>query len=285
MTDEDSGSLFQRLIALFVSDSTDEEQLVNQLREAEQQGVLGREALLMIEGVMRISKSRVRDVMVPRSRMVVLNKGDDLETMISSVISSTHSRFPVVGDDRDEVVGMVLAKDFLQYLGPREGSEFNLKDILRPAIFIPESKRLNVLLREFRTNRNHMAVVADEYGGVAGLVTIEDVLEEIVGEIEDETDIDDDDENLIEEIEPGLFQVQGLTLIEDFNQYFGAELGEDEFDTLGGLVASSFGHLPDVGEEIELSGFHFQVESADQRRIETLVVKRSLGEPAAPSTD
>lgn len=272
MSDGNNEGLLRWLGALFLGEALDQEQLLKQLREAEEQGVLGQEALAMMEGVLRMSETRVRDVMIPRSRMVVLNRNDELDTMLATITSSSHSRFPVIVDDRDEVVGIVLAKDFLQYMGIRDGSEFNLRDILRPAVFIPESKRLNVLLREFRSNRNHMAVVADEYGGVAGLVTIEDVLEEIVGEIEDETDVDDDDENPIEEMEPGLFRVQGLTPIEEFNQRFGAQLEVDEFDTLGGLLASRFGYLPKPDEHIRLAGFLFRVEQSDKRRIVTLLV-------------
>ena len=231
----------------------------------------------MLTGVLEVSETQVRDVMVPRSQMVVIDIEDEFEEILATIVKSGHSRFPVIGEDRDEVLGILLAKDLLRLFGSDD--EVQIRKLLRPAAVIPESKRLNALLKEFRASHNHMAIVVDEYGGVAGLLTIEDVLEEIVGEIEDEHD---DDE--IEFIRPDgdrngrpSFAVRALTRIEDFNEYFECELDDEEYDTVGGLVMHQLGRLPRRGEKVNFGGFEFAVIKADRRRIDALQVQR-LGE-------
>ena len=231
----------------------------------------------MLTGVLEVSETQVRDVMVPRSQMVVIDIEDEFEEILATIVESGHSRFPVIGEDRDEVLGILLAKDLLRLFGSDD--EVQIRKLLRPAAVIPESKRLNALLKEFRASHNHMAIVVDEYGGVAGLLTIEDVLEEIVGEIEDEHD---DDE--IEFIRPDgdrngrpSFAVRALTRIEDFNEYFECELDDEEYDTVGGLVMHQLGRLPRRGEKVNFGGFEFAVIKADRRRIDALQVQR-LGE-------
>jgi magnesium and cobalt transporter len=231
----------------------------------------------MLTGVLEVSETQVRDVMVPRSQMVVIDIEDEFAEIIATIVESGHSRFPVIGEDRDEVLGILLAKDLLRFFGSDD--EVQIRKLLRPAAVIPESKRLNALLNEFRASHNHMAVVVDEYGGVAGLLTIEDVLEEIVGEIEDEHD---DEE--VEFIRPDgdrngrpSFAVRALTRIEDFNEYFTCELDDEEYDTVGGLVMHQLGRLPRRGEKVHFGGFEFAVIKADKRRIDALQVQR-LGE-------
>ena len=231
----------------------------------------------MLTGVLEVSETQVRDVMVPRSQMVVIDIEDDFNQILATIVESGHSRFPVIGEDRDEVLGILLAKDLLRLFGSDD--EVQIRKLLRPAAVIPESKRLNALLNEFRASHNHMAIVVDEYGGVAGLLTIEDVLEEIVGEIEDEHD---DDE--VEFIRPDgdrngrpSFAVRALTRIEDFNEYFECELDDEEYDTVGGLVMHQLGRLPRRGEKVNFGGFEFAVIKADKRRIDALQVQR-LGE-------
>jgi magnesium and cobalt transporter len=231
----------------------------------------------MLTGVLEVSETQVRDVMVPRSQMVVIDIEDEFEEILATIVESGHSRFPVIGEDRDEVLGILLAKDLLRLFGSDD--EVQIRKLLRPAAVIPESKRLNALLKEFRASHNHMAIVVDEYGGVAGLLTIEDVLEEIVGEIEDEHD---DDE--VEFIRPDgdrngrpSFAVRALTRIEDFNDYFECELDDEEYDTVGGLVMHQLGRLPRRGEKVNFGGFEFAVIKADKRRIDALQVQR-LGE-------
>lgn len=254
-------------------------QLMELLRDAEQRQLLDPYALVMMEGVLEVSEMQVRDVMIPRAQMVVVEHDQSPEEIIPIVVESAHSRFPVVGENKDEVVGILLAKDLLTYFAAPDKSAFNLRDVLRPAVFIPESKRLNMLLREFRSSRNHMAIVVDEYGGIAGLVTIEDVLEEIVGEIEDEHDIDDD--VLIMKISDSRYTVKGVTPIEDFNSEIGAEFSDAEFDTIGGLVTTTFGRVPKRGESVNLGAFTFKVLRADSRRIQLLQVTRSSSTDAA----
>jgi len=234
----------------------------------------------MIEGVLQVSEMQVRDIMIPRAQMVVVERDAPLEKIIPVLTASAHSRFPVIGDSRDEVVGILLAKDLLAYFGNNGPRVFNIRDVLRPAVFIPESKRLNVLLKEFRASRNHMAIVVDEYGGVAGLVTIEDVLEQIVGEIADEHDIDEDAD--IKPYKDDIYTVKALTTVNDFNEYFNADFSDEEFDTIGGLVMQSFGYLPKRGESADIGRFHFRVLHADNRRIYLLrVTPRTL----APSDE
>ena len=230
----------------------------------------------MLTGVLEVSATQVRDVMVPRSQMVVIDIEDEFEDTLKMIVDSGHSRFPVIGEDRDEVLGILLAKDLLRYFGKDAASEVTIRKLLRPASVIPESKRLNALLKEFRASHNHMAIVVDEYGGVAGLLTIEDVLEEIVGEIEDEHD---DEE--AEFIRPDgdrngrpCFAVRALTRVEDFNDYFECELEDEEYDTVGGLVMHALGRLPRRGEKVKFGGFEFAVIKADKRRIDALQVQR-----------
>ncbi len=231
----------------------------------------------MLTGVLEVSETQVRDVMIPRSQMVVIDIEDEFDKTLKIIVESGHSRFPVIGDDRDEVLGVLLAKDLLRYFGSDD--EISIRKLLRPAAVIPESKRLNALLNEFRASHNHMAIVVDEYGGVAGLLTIEDVLEEIVGEIEDEHD---DEE--AEFIRPDgdrngkpSFAVRALTRVEDFNEYFECELLDEEYDTIGGLVMHELGRLPRRGEKIYFGGFEFAVVRADKRRIDALQVQRVSG--------
>jgi magnesium and cobalt transporter len=230
----------------------------------------------MLTGVLEVSETQVRDVMIPRSQMVVIDIEDDFDDMLATIVESGHSRFPVIGEDRDEVLGVLLAKDLLRYFGKDSAKELSIRKLLRPASVIPESKRLNALLKEFRASHNHMAIVVDEYGGVAGLLTIEDVLEEIVGEIEDEHDDEevafirpDGDRNG----KPS-YAVRALTRIEDFNEYFECELDDEEYDTIGGLVMHELGRLPRRGEKVRFGGFEISVVRADKRRIDALQVQR-----------
>lgn len=253
------------------SEPKDKEDLLQFLTDAQQRALLDHDALRMIEGVMEVSEMQVRDIMIPRSQMEVIERDAGLADFLPVIVESAHSRFPVIGENRDEVVGIVLAKDLLPFVARGEENGFNIREILRPAMIVPESKRLNVLLQEFQASRNHMAIVVDEYGGVAGLVTIEDVLEQIVGEIEDEHDVDSDENNILPAAE-GSFSVRALTPIEDFNQHFGTDFGDEEFDTIAGLVMNAFGHMPKRGEQIEFAGYRFTVQRADNRRIYLLEV-------------
>ena len=270
-----SRSWLERLSFALLGEPKDREQLVELLRDAQQRELLDPEALTMIEGVLQVAEMQVRDIMVPRAQMAVVERDAALEEILPVVIESAHSRFPVIGDNRDEVVGILLAKDLLAYYGQDNAKSFNVRDILRPAVFIPESKRLNVLLKEFRASRNHMAIVVDEYGGVAGLVTIEDVLEQIVGEIDDEHDIEED--TYIKKHNDNVFAVKALTPIEEFNDYFYSDFSDEEFDTIGGLVMHRFGRLPRRGEVISIDRFRFKVLNADSRRIHLLQVTERRG--------
>lgn len=261
-------SLLERLSALLLRAPEDREQLLSLLRAAHVRDLLDADALSMIEGVLQVSELAARDIMVPRAQMDVIDVGQLPAEFLPRVIATAHSRFPVVEGERDNVIGILHAKDLLRLFAedPPE-----VRDLLRPAVFIPESKRLNVLLRDFRANHNHVAIVVDEYGGVAGLVTIEDVIEQIVGEIDDEHD-DADEAKLIAAQADGQFMVDALTPISDFNEQFGADFDDDEYDTIGGLVTSAIGHLPEAGEELALGRFHFRVGRADQRRVHTFVL-------------
>lgn len=261
----------ERLGQIFQSEPKNKEELLNLLNDAQQRSLLDRDAMTMMEGVMEVSEMQVRDIMVPRAQMEIIERDASLGEFLPVIIESAHSRFPVIGENRDEVVGIILAKDMLPYVANSTTDDFNMREVLRPAMIVPESKRLNVLLREFQTSHNHMAIVVDEYGGVAGLVTIEDVLEQIVGEIEDEHDVDDD-ENAIQHAGKGRFTVRALTPIEDFNEYFGCNFSDQEFDTVAGMVMGGFGHMPKRGERIELNGYRFSVLRADSRRIYLLDV-------------
>jgi len=245
-------------------------QLLQHLRDAQRKGVINLDALMMIEGVFQVSEMQVRDIMVPRSHLVVIQEDLGVQEMLAIAANSGHSRFPVVEESIDDVVGILLAKDLTHYQDEKSRESFELKDILRTAVFVPESKRLNVLLKDFRESRNHMAIVIDEYSGVAGLVTIEDVLEQIVGEIDDEHDAAD-----VTNIRRSGFQrfsVRGLTPLDEFNQYFESELTSDKFETIAGLVTFELGHLPDRGEEVTIDKFHFKVISANSRRINNMQV-------------
>jgi magnesium and cobalt transporter len=259
----------------------DREQLTELLRNAQQRNLLDSDALSMIEGVLEVSEMQVRDIMIPRTQMVVVNYDVAPEEFLPIIIESAHSRFPVIGDNRDEVVGILLAKDLLAYFADKERAGFNIRDILRPAVFIPESKRLNVLLREFRSSRNHMAMVVDEYGGIAGLVTIEDVLEQIVGDIEDEHDIEED--MFIIKHSDTRYTAKALTPIEEFNEAFSTSLHDGEFDTIGGLLTQAFGRVPKRGETITIDHFQFKILRADSRRI--LLLQITLLEQAEQDTE
>jgi len=261
-------SWFEKISQALTGEPKNREQLVELLRDSEQRNLLEADSLAMIEGVMQVSEMHVRDIMIPRSQMEIVNRDASPEEILPAVVKSGHSRFPVIGENRDEVDGILLAKDLLSYFAAGEGAKFEIRDMMRTPIFIPESKRLNILLTEFRSNRNHMAIVVDEYGGVAGLVTIEDVLEQIVGEIEDEYDIDED--TFIKKYSNEHYSIKALTPIEEFNDYFKASLNEDEFDTIGGLIMKAFGHLPERNEKTSIDGFQFTVMRADKRRIHLL---------------
>lgn len=263
-------SWLERLSQVLLREPQDREQLVELLRDAEQRHLLDAQALAMIEGVLQISEMQVRDIMVPRTQMVVVEEDSVPSEFLPVVIESGHSRFPVVNETRDEVLGILLAKDLLALQSQGDETKFDIRDILRPAVFVPESKRLNRLLQEFRITRNHMAIVVDEYGGVAGLVTIEDVLEQIVGEIEDEYDIDE--EVFVKQLSDTQYSVKALMPIEEFNHYFKSQLSDTEFDTIGGLITHSFGHLPKRGEVLNLDRFRFKVLHADNRQIRLLRV-------------
>ena len=271
---EDNGSStpswLSRLNKVLSGEPQDREQLIDVLRDSEKRNLVDAQALAMIEGVLQVSEMQVRDIMVPRAQMVVVNSDSHPDDFIASVTESGHSRFPVIGDSRDEVEGIILAKDLLGYYARGEAQVFDMDDAMRPAVFIPESKRLNVLLREFRENRNHIAIVVDEYGGVAGLVTIEDVLEQIVGDIDDEHDTEDD--NLIRRLGNGEYTVKAITPIEDFNESFKTDFSDDEFDTIGGVVIKGFGRLPKQGETMRVGSVTFKVLRADKRRVHLLRV-------------
>jgi magnesium and cobalt transporter len=259
-----------RLTRALASGLKERAQLLEVLQEAGQRGVLDAETLGMFEGALAVAELQVRDIMVPRSDMTCLRRDDPLASILPAVVSSGHSRFPVLEDDKDDVVGILLAKDLLRVAGAGRASRFDMREFLRPAVFVPEAKRLNVLLKEFRVNRNHMAIVVDEYGGVCGLVTIEDVIEQIIGDIDDEFDIEDDQS--IRRDGEHEYIVRGATRIDEFNEFFGVKLEEAGFDTIAGLVLKQLGHVPRRGEAVTIAGFDFRVVRADRRRIDTLRV-------------
>ncbi len=259
-----------RISKALAGEPQDQAELIELLRDAERRSLLGADALSMIEGALQVTDMRVREVMVPRKQMVVIRKVKRPEEFVTKVARSGHSRFPVIGDSKDEVEGILLAKDLLDYFASAKENRFDIKDVMRPAVFNPESKRLDVLLREFRASRNHMSIVVDEYGGVSGLVTIEDVLEQIVGEIDDEHD--HADEEFIKRLPNGQYTVKALVPIEDFNECFHSNFSADEFDTIGGLVVRNFGRLPSRGEHCEIDGVHFEIVRADKRRVHLLRV-------------
>ena len=263
----------KRLAALFAGRPGDRAALIELLRDAERRSLLDRDALAMTEGALQVSEFQARDIMIPRVQMTVIEHEAEPEAILSVVVESGHSRFPVMAGGGEEVAGILLAKDLLGYFA-RPDEKFDIKDLMRPAVFIPESKRLNVLLREFRNSRNHMAVVIDEYSAVAGLVTIEDVIEEIIGEIADEHDLEQEEIN-ISAHEKNRYTVRALTPVEAFNKYFDAAINAGEYDTIGGYVVNAFGHLPKRGETIELDGFRIKILRADKRRVKLLLFTRA----------
>lgn len=262
----------ERLLAIVAREPQNREQLMEILRDAEERHLLSGEMLGMIERILHTSEMQVREITVPKANMVVLQEDSRLEDILPVVIESGHSRFPVISSEKKDIIGILLAKDLLKFCHNRDGSNFQIKDVLRSAFFTSESKRLDILLREFRINRNHIAIVLDEYGHVSGLVTIEDVLEQIVGDIEDEYDIDEDG-SYIKKIDDNTFIVKAMTPIHDFNEELHGRFPDDEFDTIGGIVLQGFGHLPTRGENIKLQNFRFKVLHGDNRRIYLLEVK------------
>ena len=257
---------------MFSGEPRNRNELLEELRSAQTNGLLSADTLTMVEGAIKVTELSVDDVMVARAQIVMLAAGSPLPDILAAVVESGHSRFPVHGEDKDEILGILLAKDLLKFFRAEE--HFDIRSILRPAVLIPESMRLNVLLEEFRLTRNHMALVVNEYGGVAGLVTIEDVLEQIVGEIDDEHD-DEDEPELMHQQPGGDWLVSALTPIEDFNERTGADFSDEEYDTVGGMATSEFGHLPEVGEEVAIGDYLFHVTQADDRRVQAFrVVKR-----------
>lgn len=274
MSDDRSGndsgdkSWINKIAELFSSEPHTRSDLQDILALAVDNEIIDSDARSIMEGAMEVSDMQARDIMIPRTQMVVIKEDTPMEEILSHIIQSAHSRYPVVGDSLDEISGILLAKDLLPQILCKDQSEFKIAEILRPTVAVPESKRLNVLLREFRENRNHMAIVIDEYGGVAGLVTIEDVLEEIVGDIEDETDAEAD--HFIRKITEDDFFVKALTPIDDFNEYFGTRFSDEDYDTIGGLVIQALGHMPTRNETATIDRFEFQVINADQRKIHSL---------------
>jgi len=266
--------LLERLSALLLREPEDREQLITLLHSAYERNLLDAEALAMMEGVIQVSDQQVREIMLPRAQMDVIDISEPPEQFIPFVIETAHSRFPVIDGNKDNIIGILLAKDLLRYYA---GEEFEVRDMLRPAVFVPESKRLNVLLRDFRSNRNHIALVVDEYGGVCGMVTIEDVLEQIVGEIEDEYDFDEDEDNIIP-VGKGSWRIKAATEIADFNSVLGSDFSDEEYDTVGGLVLKAAGQLPKRGERITLGGMIFTVLRVDSRRLYSLLVERKPAE-------
>ncbi|MDH4456177.1 MAG: transporter associated domain-containing protein [Candidatus Methylopumilus sp.] len=269
MAEAEKPNWLERLSHFLLREPEDREQLVELLHASFEKSLLDADALAMIEGVLQVSETQVRDVMIPRSQMDVIDITQTPKEFIPFVIETAHSRFPVIDDDKNDIIGILLAKDLLRYYA---GEDFDVRDMLRPAVFIPESKRLNVLLKEFRSNRNHIAIVVDEYGGVAGMITIEDVLEQIVGDIEDEYDFDETEDNIIRDSQ-GKYRVKALTEINDFNEVLGTEFSDEEFSTIGGLVVSQFGHLPKRGETVTYKNLKFTALRADSRRLHSVLIE------------
>ena len=263
-----SGKWLRKLSRKMVGEAQDRDEVLEFLRDASTRGIIEGDALVMLEGVLGVGDIQVRDIMVPRAQMTVLNRDDESDVLLRTVVESGHSRFPVMDEDREKIVGILLAKDLLRLAVASEDAPFDIKEFMRAVIFVPESKRLNVLLREFRRSRVHMAIVADEYGGIAGLVTIEDVIEQIVGDIDDEHDVDED-VNIRKDGERQ-YAVRGQTPIDEFNEYFQTELSDDEFDTVAGLVMKQLGRLPRRGETLQLADCELKVLRFDRRRIDSL---------------
>ena len=276
-SDDEKKSWFDKIANLFQDTPQDRGELVDILKEAEKESLINPELLSMMEGVIQISELQARDIMIARPQMVVVNDEMTVKQILQTVVDSGHSRFPVIGDNRDDIEGIILAKDLLHFTAQSilgEIQKFDLKDFLRPAVIVPESKRLDTLLKEFRTNRNHMAIVVDEYGSVVGFVTIEDVLEQIVGEIEDEYDIDGEEET-IQAMSETEFVVKGQTEVEEFNQYFSANINDQDLDTIGGILMQAFGCVPDKDQSIDIDGFRFVIINSDARRIKLVRVFKS----------
>jgi len=269
MAEAEKPNWLERLSHFLLREPEDREQLIELLHASFEKSLLDADALAMIEGVLQVSETQVRDVMIPRSQMDVIDITQTPKEFIPFVIETAHSRFPVIDDDKNDIIGILLAKDLLRCYA---GEDFDVRDMLRPAVFIPESKRLNVLLKEFRSNRNHIAIVVDEYGGVAGMITIEDVLEQIVGDIEDEYDFDETEDNIIRDSQ-GKYRVKALTEINDFNEVLGTEFSDEEFSTIGGLVVSQFGHLPKRGETVTYKNLKFTALRADSRRLHSVLIE------------
>jgi magnesium and cobalt transporter len=280
MDESPKRSLMERLSSMLLREPEDRGQLVELLHGAFEKNLLDAEALSMIEGVMQVSEMHARDVMIPRSQMDMIDVEESPDAFIPFVIETAHSRFPVYENGKDNVIGILLAKDLLRYYA--NANEFDVRDMLRPAVFAPESKRLNILLRDFKANRNHIAIVVDEYGGVAGLVTIEDVLEQIVGDIEDEFDFDETEDNILPD-KSGKFRVKAVTEIADFNAAFETNFSDEDFDTVGGLVVNRFGRVPKRGESVTFDGFKFAVLRADSRKVHSILVERLA--PVSGTTD
>lgn len=269
---------FKRLRQAFATRPRDREEFLRLIREGRERHLFDRDAHGMLEGVLEVSEKQVSDVMVPRPHMVVVERDADMEELLRIIVESGHSRFPVIGDDRDEVVGILLAKDLLRSFVDDPKIRFQLRDHLRPAVFVPESKRLNILLKEFRASHNHMAIVVDEYGGVCGLATIEDVIEQIVGEIDDEHDIED--EATITRESDNVYTVRAVTRIDEFNEFFGGDFDDESYDTVGGLIMHELGRLPRRGENLTIRGLDFRITRCDRRRIEAVQVSVPESRPA-----
>lgn len=269
MSESKKSKLIERLSHFLLREPEDREQLFELLKSSYEKNLMDADSLSMIEGVLQVSDIQVRDIMIPRSQMDMIDISHPPEKFIPFIIQTAHSRFPVIEDDKNDVIGILLAKDLLKYYA---GDDFEIRDMLRPAVFIPESKRLNVLLKEFRGSRNHIAIVVDEYGGVSGMVTIEDVLEQIVGEIEDEFDFDETEDNIIQDTD-GRYRVKASTEIEDFNEYFKSNFSNEEFSTIGGLIIHAFGHLPKRDEKITFQGFKITILRADSRKLYSVLLE------------
>jgi len=287
MSDQSTGNTgrwLKRITQSMSGEPRDLAELIEDLREASERGLFNGDALVMLEGVLAVADMQVRDIMVPRSQMVFVERDESPEKLVQLVVESGHSRFPVIGEDRDQILGILLAKDLLR-LRIEGGEHFEIREYMRPVVFVPESKRLNVLLKEFRLSHNHLAMVVDEYGGVCGLVTIEDVIEQIVGEIDDEHDVEDD--QTIRRESDREFSVRALTPIAEFNEYFGTAFSDEEYDTIGGLLMQEFGRLPRRGETIQIGELEFRILRADRRRIDLLrvIAPRAIHLPAEGKSD
>lgn len=278
-TKPETRNWFDRISQALLGEPQDRQQLITLLRDAQSRELLDADALAMMEGALLVSEQHVRDIMIPRAQMIVVQRDAPIKEILSVIVESGHSRFPVVTDDKDEVSGVLLAKDLLQYFAERGDKKFSIREYLRPAVYIPESKRLNTLLSEFRASRNHMAIVVDEYGGVSGLITIEDVVEQIVGDIDDEHDTDLGD-NIFEHGD-NLYVLRALTPIEEFNMRFSTEFSDSEYETIGGLIMHQLGHMPKRSEETSIDQFHFKVLRADSRRIYLLQMRVEQNESDA----